>query len=554
MSSPINVFLAYARDDEQLLRELEQHLSVLKQEKIIEIWHEQKVSPGAEWDQEIAKHLNNAQIILLLISAAFLSSDYCYSVEMQRVLKRHERGEVRVIPIILRPIYWQTSPFGKLQALPKFSRAITGSMWTSRDEAFSEVVEGIHKAVEEFLALSHDQTRKMGLSTREEAQDASPARRTFLSKSIVCTCPSCIEEFYPGDCDIVSLTTGEILEPAPVRWLDKQIVRRNPKSLSTPAYLSKSACRVCPWCEYHLPYNIETVENITIAVIGNPNSGKSHYITSLLHQMQERWIKENSRYIQIKPVDRKQHPIESEFDYVFRNGGALPPTQRGLRHLMPLIYELTFQSSSVHHRKTINLILYDVSGEDYKNADSRVDFAKHIFHANGIIFLVDSHLLNYVHKRIPIHLKFFMRDQYKIAMPEEDLLESLWQIFRRIHDKDVNKYLRSIPVAITLSKSDLLKYTAPIAPAYRLLSNPIYSSRANLPDLEKVEKEVKRILEESAEHTLLDTIQMFPLTKFLATSATGCPRDATTDLYPYIDPCRCLDPLLWIFHMLGIIE
>ena len=69
-----------------------------------------------------------AQIILLLISSDFIASDYCYSIEMQRALERHEKGEARVIPIILRSIDWKNSPFGKLQALPKDGTAVKSLM------------------------------------------------------------------------------------------------------------------------------------------------------------------------------------------------------------------------------------------------------------------------------------------------------------------------------------------------------------------------------------------------------------------------------------------
>src|SRR6266567_4181076 len=147
MPVPITIFLAYASEDESLLHKLEQHLSVFKQEKIIDLWHKQMVDPGAEWEREITEYVNSAQIILILISPAFLSSEYSSSVEMKRVLERHARNEARVIPIILRPVYWQTTPFGKLQALPKFSRPITSSLWANIDEAFFDVVKGLHKTL-----------------------------------------------------------------------------------------------------------------------------------------------------------------------------------------------------------------------------------------------------------------------------------------------------------------------------------------------------------------------------------------------------------------------
>ena len=94
--------------------------------------------------------MDEAQVILLLISASFLASDYCYDVEMKRALDRHERREAKVILIILRPCDWQGAPFGKLQALPRDGKAITS--WSNRDEAFTDVALGIRQAVEAMTA------------------------------------------------------------------------------------------------------------------------------------------------------------------------------------------------------------------------------------------------------------------------------------------------------------------------------------------------------------------------------------------------------------------
>ncbi|MBD2097678.1 hypothetical protein H6F90_21500 [Trichocoleus sp. FACHB-591] len=48
----------------------------------------------------------------------FWHLNYCYEIEMQWALERHDKGEARVIPILLRPCDWKGAPLGKLQALP----------------------------------------------------------------------------------------------------------------------------------------------------------------------------------------------------------------------------------------------------------------------------------------------------------------------------------------------------------------------------------------------------------------------------------------------------
>ncbi len=145
--TPLEIFISFSHIDERLQAKLEAHLSPLKHQGLIAAWHYRKIGAGTEWDGQINEHLNSAHIILLLITIDFITSRYCYDVEMKRALQRHEAGEARVIPIILRPCDWHLSPFAKLQALPKNAKLVTD--WPNRDKAFTDVAKGIRTAVME---------------------------------------------------------------------------------------------------------------------------------------------------------------------------------------------------------------------------------------------------------------------------------------------------------------------------------------------------------------------------------------------------------------------
>jgi TIR domain len=144
----VEIFFSYSHKDATLLDKLVAHLSQLKHQGLIAGWHDRKIAAGAEWEGQIDGHLNSARVILLLISADFLASRYCYDVEMKRALERHSAGEARVIPIILRPCDWHASPFGKLQALPN-NGAKPVTEWRNQDKAFTDVARGIRAAVTE---------------------------------------------------------------------------------------------------------------------------------------------------------------------------------------------------------------------------------------------------------------------------------------------------------------------------------------------------------------------------------------------------------------------
>lgn len=152
----IKIFFCYAHEDEQLLNKLKTHLRPLQRQGLIELWQDRDISAGTEWEQEISERLNEAQIILLLISPDFMNSDYCYSIEMQRALERHKRKETVAIPVILRYVHWQGEPLGNLQALP--TDAIPVKSWSDQDKAFYDVAEGIRKVVEEINKRSSNKT------------------------------------------------------------------------------------------------------------------------------------------------------------------------------------------------------------------------------------------------------------------------------------------------------------------------------------------------------------------------------------------------------------
>jgi hypothetical protein len=145
----VRVVVSYAKEDQDLLDELKKHLSPLKRNGYIDTWDDRDILAGAEWSIEMDTRLKTAHIILLLISPDFIASDYSYSIEVEQALKRHEKGDAYVVPIILRPVQWKEMLFGKLRSLPSGDRPIRSSKWQYADEAFADVVRGISKVVEE---------------------------------------------------------------------------------------------------------------------------------------------------------------------------------------------------------------------------------------------------------------------------------------------------------------------------------------------------------------------------------------------------------------------
>jgi hypothetical protein len=148
MSIPLKVFCSYAQEDEAYREDLDKWLKPLVQKEVLRIWHNQKILAGEIREKVIDSRLNDADIIILLISIDFLSSNYCYSKEMRLAQERHEKGQVRVIFILVRACDWEAEDFiKKLQILPK--KTIPVSLWTDKDEAWTNIVKEIRQSAED---------------------------------------------------------------------------------------------------------------------------------------------------------------------------------------------------------------------------------------------------------------------------------------------------------------------------------------------------------------------------------------------------------------------
>lgn len=156
---PFELFYCYAHEDQSLRDELNKHLTGLYRSKLIVSWYDGMIVPGAAWEQEIETHLNSAHIILLLVSPDFISSEYCYSKEMHRAIQRHKNHEARVIPILLRPVYWQDTPFSDLQMLPTGAKPVR--RWDDKDAAFEDVTQGIRHVITKLSAQRLQQENKI---------------------------------------------------------------------------------------------------------------------------------------------------------------------------------------------------------------------------------------------------------------------------------------------------------------------------------------------------------------------------------------------------------
>ena len=147
----ISIFVSYTEEDENYRKALEIHLDPLKRGGLIESWHNGEIKAGEVRETEINEHLQQAMLVLLLISPEYIGSQYCYEQEMQMALQRHRDGLARVIPILVRPSSWKDSPFRHLVVLPKSEQPI--ALAPNVDQMYVQVVNEIRLVVQDLLKV-----------------------------------------------------------------------------------------------------------------------------------------------------------------------------------------------------------------------------------------------------------------------------------------------------------------------------------------------------------------------------------------------------------------
>jgi hypothetical protein len=145
-TTELRAFISYSHKDIEWRVSLETHLCGLRRQGLLTCWSDREICPGQDWADEIDANLENANIILLLISADFVASDYCWDIEMRRAIELHDEGKATVVPVIVRAVDgWEATPMGRFQALPE--RGIPLAELPDRDRGLADIASAIRALI-----------------------------------------------------------------------------------------------------------------------------------------------------------------------------------------------------------------------------------------------------------------------------------------------------------------------------------------------------------------------------------------------------------------------
>lgn len=307
--------------------------------------------------------------------------------------------------------------------------------------------------------------------------------------------------------------------------------------------------RLCPFCHNDLPYSAGRAPSNIIAIIGASQVGKSVYMASLIHTLEN--ITAHNFEAACLPInsDTSRRFRNQYIDPLFIQNSLIESTQKE-RKQEPFIFQFKFKDTS---KAPLSLVFFDVAGEGMVEEEYLDLYANHIKNAEGILFLVDPLQLSTIRRKLLLshEEEGDFTSQYQES---RDVVVTLAEHFiGRQEDGKTN-----IPTAIVITKSDMLSHLAEeegeyIRPNSNIFENYVHKGYFNLNEYENINGEVQRFIEK-VDLAFKDAIDVhFANAAYFAVSSLG-QNPVEGKLEKVILPIRIDEPFLWLLYQLGYIS
>lgn len=142
----VNIFISFADEDKNLVKEIEKVTKPWVRQELVKIWHKGQLLGGGREKQLSFSEMENADIILVCISSDYLFSDGLYE-EMTTAVNLRNQQNKTVIPVLMRDYDLSKTPFKGITPLPSSRIPLTSSKWPSLDQAFYIFVQELERVI-----------------------------------------------------------------------------------------------------------------------------------------------------------------------------------------------------------------------------------------------------------------------------------------------------------------------------------------------------------------------------------------------------------------------
>ena len=152
---PVRIFVSYARDDLRYLERLRTHVADLRRHNV-EFFDDRDIGVGREWKRILLERLNVADIVILMVTANFVASDFCMQEEFPQAMQRQQAGKCVLMPLYVAPFdVGSSDQLRKIQWIPS-DKPIDGR-GRATTQAWVDVATELRKLVEDWRKTRLDQ-------------------------------------------------------------------------------------------------------------------------------------------------------------------------------------------------------------------------------------------------------------------------------------------------------------------------------------------------------------------------------------------------------------
>jgi hypothetical protein len=134
------VFVSYSHKDDHWRKQIVDHLAVLAEERLIDLYDDRKIEAGEDWFKDIHMQMLSARIAMLLISSSFLTSRFIRDEEVPKLFARHAQDGMRLYPVLIKPCPWQVVKWlSTLQFRPPDAKPLASFAGVKREEVLASI-------------------------------------------------------------------------------------------------------------------------------------------------------------------------------------------------------------------------------------------------------------------------------------------------------------------------------------------------------------------------------------------------------------------------------
>jgi len=359
-------------------------------------------------------------------------------------------------------------------------------------------------------------------------------------------CPYCMQTYSLKNVLYVCPSCGETATPAS---FEKE-----------PIKCKKTGCgglatqRKCPKCGADIPRTALQTPNLPFSIIGVSNSGKTNYITVMLHELgRASGLRLALGHQNTATLDHQNENYKRIYE------DHMPPDSTVGGEKMPQIWYIkNLQKKKGNNVPTYTFTIFDGAGEDHEHSlDPASTVCLYIQASKAIIITLDPLILDAIRKggivdpNVMRNSMAGSEGEHKNAV---DVVNSLANYIKTARGIDVNKILK-IPVAVVLTKFDTIKKTFN---SNELITSPsmnVRDGKISMEEIQQVDEEIRNWLEKIGESAFIDALAShFKEFYFFGVSSYGEPPENVAKLSERIKPHRVLDPILWLFKRAKFVD